>query len=65
MFYMMPCTVFLIQLVVYVANNELPPQNSENFEFRILPSESETDDDESLIQKMELAIERNIPGNCL
>lgn len=61
----MPCTIYLIQLVVYVANNELPPQNSENSEFIILPSENKSDDDESSMQKMGLAIDRNIPGNYL
>lgn len=61
----MPCTIYLIQLVVYVANNELPPQNLENSEFIILPSENKSDDDESSMQKMGLAIDRNIPGNYL
>lgn len=49
---------------MYVANNEFPPQNSENSEFRILPSENKNDDDESPIQKIGLAIDRNILGNC-
>lgn len=48
-----------------MANNELPPQNSENSEFIILPSENKSDDDESSMQKMGLAIDRNIPGNYL